>query len=127
MRKDEMTVTEALAYIADLQAHPEVQLVNHRKLLKAAAVLAGNVDMPRCKTCKHWDRPESDYGEVPGTGKCKAVVQFWDATQWTTDEYETRKLKPEYAGKLAFVQDCSDAHCELKTLPDFGCVQHEKA
>lgn len=38
-----MTVTEALAYIADLQAHPEVQLVNHRKLLKAAAVLAEEV------------------------------------------------------------------------------------
>ena len=45
MRKDEMTVTEALAYIADLQAHPEVQLVNHRKLLKAAAVLAAAVNL----------------------------------------------------------------------------------
>ena len=38
-----MTVTEALAYIADLQAHPEVQLVNHRKLREAAAVLADEV------------------------------------------------------------------------------------
>ena len=80
--------------------------------------------MERCKTCKHWEKPESDYGEVPGTGKCKAVVQFWNATKWN-DDYDKRSLKPEYAGRLAFVQDGSDYYAELKTLPDFGCVQHE--
>lgn len=80
--------------------------------------------MERCKTCKHWEKPESDHGEVPGTGKCKAVVQFWDATEWD-DDYEKRTLKQKYAGRRAFVQDGSDYYAELKTLSDFGCVQHE--
>lgn len=83
--------------------------------------------MERCKTCKHWGKPKSDYGEVPGTGICKAVVQFWNATEWTNDDKRT--LKTEYAAKLAFVQDGSYYYyyAELKTLPDFGCVQHESA
>ena len=80
--------------------------------------------MERCKTCKHWEKPENDYGEVPGTGKCKVVLQFWNATEWT-DDYDKRTLKPEYVGRLAFVQDSSNYYAELKTLPDFGCVQHE--
>jgi hypothetical protein len=82
--------------------------------------------MKRCKTCKHWDVPESEYGEVPGTGTCKAVPQFWAVTEWT-DDHEKRTLKPEFVGRLAFVQDCSDYYAEFKTLPDFGCVQHEDA
>lgn len=82
--------------------------------------------MERCKTCKHWQKPETDYGEVPGTGACKAVPQFWDVTEWSED-FDKRTLKPEYAGRLAFVQDGSDYHAVLKTLPDFGCVQHEPA
>jgi hypothetical protein len=77
----------------------------------------------RCKTCKHWEKPESDYVEFPGTGKCKAVLQFWNATEWI--DYDKRMLKTEHAGKLAFVQDGSDYYAELKTLQDFGCVQHE--
>jgi len=81
--------------------------------------------MGKCKTCKHWVKPESDYGEVPGTGNCKAVVQFWNATEWNAPDYEERTLKPEYSTTLAFVQDGSDYYAELKTLPDFGCVQHE--
>jgi len=81
-------------------------------------------DIERCKTCKHWEKPDSDHGEVPGTGKCKAVVQYWYATDWNAYG-DNRALKPEYAGKLAFVQDGSDYYAELKTLPDFGCVQHE--
>ncbi len=80
--------------------------------------------MERCKTCKHWDKPNNNRGEVPGTGKCNIVVQFWDATEWSENS-EYRMLKPEYVGRLAFVQDGSDYHAELKTLPDFGCVQHE--
>ena len=80
--------------------------------------------MKQCKTCKHWSQPDNDYGEVPGAGNCKAVIQFWNATEWTGD-YAKRTLKPEYVGKLAFVQDGSDYYAELKTLPDFGCVQHE--
>jgi hypothetical protein len=82
--------------------------------------------MERCKTCKHWAKPESDYGEVPGTGTCVAVIQFWSATKWS-DDYDKRTLRPEAVGKLAFVQDGSDYHAELKTLSDFGCVQHESA
>ena len=84
--------------------------------------------MERCKTCKHWEKPEGNYGEVPGTGKCKAAVQFWDSTEWVPDGgYGERKLKPEYEGRLAFVQDGSDYYAVLKTMPDFGCVQHEHA
>ena len=80
--------------------------------------------MERCKNCKYWEKPESDYGEVPGTGKCNAVLQFWNATQWT-DDYDKRTLKPEAIGRLAFVKDGSDYYAELKTMPDFGCVQYE--
>ena len=84
--------------------------------------------MKLCKTCKYWEKPDSEYGEVPGTGKCKAVVQFWDATEWVDDdEFYMRGLKHDYAKKLAFVQDGSNYHAELKTLPNFGCVQHESA
>ena len=83
--------------------------------------------MKRCKTCKHWEKPESEYGEVPGTGLCKAVIQFWDATEWgDNDGVYTRQLKQEYAGKLAFTQDGSDYRAELKTFHEFGCVQHEE-
>ena len=82
--------------------------------------------MERCKTCKHWQAPEGEYGEVPGTGKCGAVVMFWDATEWSED-YDHRTLKPEYKNKLAFAQDGSDYYAALKTMPDFGCVQHESA
>ena len=80
--------------------------------------------MERCKTCKHWKKPESDFGEMPGAGRCKVVPQFWDATEWSEDG-GTRTLKPEYAGRLAFAQ--GGFHASLKTLADFGCVQHEPA
>jgi len=82
--------------------------------------------MKRCKTCKHWQKPDSNYGEIPGSGKCRAAVQFWDATEWAG--YGGRRvLKSEYTGRLFFVQDGSDYYAEMKTLPDFGCVQHEDA
>lgn len=82
-------------------------------------------NMERCNTCKYWQKPENDYGEVPGTGNCQAVPQFWEVTEWSED-CDTRVFKPEYAGSLAFVQDGSDYRAVLKTLPDFGCVQHKK-
>jgi hypothetical protein len=81
--------------------------------------------MTTCKTCKFWEPPENDIGEIPGVGKCKAVVQFWDATEWDKD-YDNRQLKPEYKSKLAFVQDGSDYYAALYTLENFGCVQHER-
>lgn len=83
--------------------------------------------MQRCKTCKHWDSRADEYyfgGEVPGTNTCRAVPEIWGVTQWSKDG-ETREMKPEHIGRLAFVQDGSDYHAALKTLPDFGCVQHE--
>lgn len=80
--------------------------------------------MNLCKTCRHWIKPESDYGEVPGTGYCQAVPQFWDVTEWA-DSCDERRIKPEYVGRLAFVQDGSDYYAAFKTLPNFGCVQHE--
>lgn len=82
--------------------------------------------MELCKTCKFWEKPESDYGEIPGVGTCKNVPPFWDVTEWT-ENYNTRQLKPQYAGKLAFAQDGSERHymATLMTMPDFGCVQHK--
>ena len=81
--------------------------------------------MEKCESCKFWQSPESEYGEIPGVGRCMAVVEFWDASQWdeSTDIYK-RVLKPEFEKTLAFVQDGSDYHAELKTLPNFGCVMH---
>lgn len=76
----------------------------------------------RCGSCRHWKEPENDYGEVPGTGDCQAVPQFWDVTEWRKD-CDKRVLKPGHAGRLAFVRDGSDHLAVLKTLPDFGCVQ----
>ena len=80
--------------------------------------------MERCSTCKHWEKPDSHFCDLPGIGKCNAVVQAWDATEWT-ESGEKLWLKQEYAGLLAFVEDGSSYYAELKTLPDFGCVQHE--
>ena len=81
--------------------------------------------MKLCETCKHWRAPETPHDEIPGVGVCTAVVQFWDATEWEDGPPYGRKLLPEYATKLAFVQDGSDYRAELKTFPTFGCVQHE--
>ena len=80
--------------------------------------------MKSCKDCKHWRLPVSEYGEIPGVGTCQAVVQYWDATEWTED-YDKRQLITKHAGKLAFVQDGSDYYASLKTMPTFGCVQWE--
>lgn len=80
--------------------------------------------MERCKTCKHWKKPKGEFGEIPGVGICMATAQFWDAAEWASDG-ESRILKPAYADRLAFVQDGSDYLAELKTMPDFGCVQHD--
>ena len=80
--------------------------------------------MERCKTCKFWEPPKSQsYGEVPGVGRCQKVVQFWDAAEWDEDG-GGRKLRPEFADALAFVQDGSDYRADLYTKPEFGCVQH---
>ena len=83
--------------------------------------------MNKCKDCKFWEKPDDDYtGEIPGVGKCNKVIQYWDATEWDHN-YDNRQLKRTYAGKLAFVQDGSDYFAQLKTMPEFGCVQFESA
>jgi hypothetical protein len=88
------------------------------------------IDQPetRCRNCKYWGDGKSDpghdpeYGEVPGTAKCKRVVEFWLATEWVKDS-DSRALKPQFADRLAFAKDASDCYASLWTLPDFGCVQ----
>ncbi len=79
--------------------------------------------MKACRSCKHWNPPETLGGAIPELGRCMAVVQYWDATEW--DDDGIRSLKQEYVGRLAFVSDGSDYYAELNTLPDFGCLQHE--
>ena len=80
----------------------------------------------KCKDCKFWEKPDDEYrGDVPGVGICDAVVEYWDAGEWNSDGY--RQLKSKHAGKLAFVQDGSDYMAQLKTMPEFGCVQFESA
>ena len=81
--------------------------------------------MNHCKTCKHWERDDG-FGELPEAGKCKAVIQLWDATEWNEDG-DGISLRKEYVGKLAFVRDASYYYAALHTLPEFGCVQHEEA
>lgn len=78
----------------------------------------------KCKTCKHWEKPEDTCIEVPGMGRCEAVEQYDSVITWR-DGVGKRELKPEYAAKLAFVQDISDEYAELKTMADFGCIQYE--
>lgn len=101
------------------------------KRISVETILMGNgmeskkKNFSKCETCKYWEEPENEFGEVPGTGTCKAVVQFWDATEWSADA-DARVLSKEFVGRLAFVQDGSDYYAALKTFPDFGCVQHEE-
>jgi hypothetical protein len=82
------------------------------------------MQMKLCKTCSHWDRYESKFATLVNSGKCHAVVQYWDYTDWAADG-ESRIAKTEYKDKLAFVQDGSDYYAELQTLENFGCVQHK--
>lgn len=60
-----------------------------------------------------------------GGGNCKAIPQFWDATEGSKDNPNKRTLKIEYLGRLAFAIGVNYYETELKTLPEFGCVQHE--
>lgn len=77
--------------------------------------------MKHCKTCKYWQKIDSEVSDI---GTCKAVAQFWDATQWSGD-FDKRIVKPEYTEYLAFVQDGSDYRAELITRSSFGCVQYK--
>jgi hypothetical protein len=49
---------------------------------------------------------------------------LWDNTQWD-DDYTARKFSdPNHAAM--FVQDGSDYHASLFTLPTFGCTEFVK-
>lgn len=87
--------------------------------------------MERCKTCKHWT-PEDpqEGGALLGGGECRKAPQVWDVAddvegpeEWITN----CRLKPEHAAVLAVVQDGSAYRARLVTMPDFGCVQHDRA
>lgn len=81
--------------------------------------------MQNCKSCRHWNQPRTQYGEVPGSGDCQAIPQLWDASEWA-DDGVARTLKPKYSDRMAFLQDGSDYMALLKTMPEFGCVHHEQ-
>lgn len=86
--------------------------------------------MDRCKTCKHWEayKDDEEYA-LRGAGICHAAKKLWNLSESEQDINNDwlyyRKLKPEAAGVLSFVQDGSNYMAELVTMPDFGCVQHE--
>lgn len=82
--------------------------------------------MSTCLTCKYWKKFEKCPTELPGLGLCKAVVNYWDSTEWNDEEEcDGRVLKKQYANRLAFVRDASDYSAYLYTFPNFGCVQYE--
>lgn len=82
--------------------------------------------MERCNTCKHWDRVQpGEFGAIQGAGGCKAARELWGVTESLDDG--SRVLMPEHAGLLCLVEDGSHYRAELITMPDFGCVMHEKA
>lgn len=83
-----------------------------------------------CNNCTHWkEGGEGDYRTLIGAGKCKRVGQFWDSTEWSSVENEDFGVDVIRAVKstddLAFVQDGSDYHADLITLPLFGCAMFE--
>jgi hypothetical protein len=76
--------------------------------------------MSTCAECKHWDRTPEEFFDVPGLRSCHATPQLWDATEWDVDA--ERVVKTKYKDALAFVQDGSDYHATLYTMPTFFCA-----
>ena len=88
--------------------------------------------MNTCKTCKHWEPYEGrEWGALRGAGICHAAKELWQASDCVEDPadalLEYRRLKPEAASVLSFVQDGSNYMAKFVTMPDFGCVQHATA
>jgi len=75
-----------------------------------------------CETCQHWERRD---GIDKHVGRCREVSEYWDAIE-RDDDGCSRKLQPEYAKHLAFVQAANDYYAMLLTRPNFGCVQHKQ-
>lgn len=75
--------------------------------------------MSFCKSCKYWKLDAQHPGL--GLGHCTRAKMLWDNTQWD-DDYTARKFSDRnHAGM--FVQDGSDYHASLFTLPTFGCTE----
>lgn len=87
--------------------------------------------LARCKTCEHWvPAPKGERQTLRGAGECMKAPQIWDATDVHEEDdgfTEYRTLKPEHAAVLAVVEDGSAYRARLVTMPDFGCVQHERS
>ena len=88
--------------------------------------------MKRCSTCKHWEAYKDDeHNALRGAGICHAAKELWQSSESVEDPadvwLEFRRLKPEAAGVLSFVQDGSNYMAKLVTMPDFGCVQYAPA
>lgn len=75
-----------------------------------------------CETCRWWDA-EWRYQSTE-VRRCTRIPEYWDATRWTDDEYETRITCN--ADDLAFAQDGSDYRAMLLTRAQFGCVLHQR-
>lgn len=64
---------------------------------------------------------------MPGIGVCNAAVPIWIATETIPPNHDRLRLKPDHAGLLCMVADGSEYRADLLTMPEFGCVMHEKA
>lgn len=82
--------------------------------------------MERCKTCAH-RREAGEYQNWRrfGFGECAKMPMFWGATEWTDDDAIERRIKAEFSGQKAFLQDGSDYRAYLIVADDFGCVHHK--
>jgi len=89
--------------------------------------------MNRCKTCIKWTAyTAEDLNAVRGAGRCAAALEMWKVTSEPRNDGEEgeenyRVLLPEHAKALCLVADATGHQAELVTMPDFGCVLHEKA
>jgi len=78
-----------------------------------------------CKDCKHWDISDGVTKRLLDIGECKAVVMFWDATDWSQTG-DARVLLDEHKDCTSFVQDGSDYTASLLTMGKFSCNRFEK-
>lgn len=89
-----------------------------------------SADWPRCATCRYWGDTPYRYDDdetMLGMRICGRMVELWEASEWSDNGSGIeRSLKEEFADHLAFTQDGSSYHAELRTKAEFGCVMHER-
>ena len=81
--------------------------------------------MNLCETCVHWTPCDRDKEPLPGLGSCSGVPEYMRAVDWDTRRPRRLFLKPEFADKLALVEDGEEYYAALRTFPNFGCVMHK--